>query len=179
MNKCSSCSYENPNDSNFCENCGFKLETKLNIDSNPTRVPVKIEDLCIICKSSHLTQEIKKENLGLNTGIYFVWHNCKTRFKVSSTKDGAIDKLRLVATTYKDNIIWKKYKNLALFEIEWINISNGGISDVEEETGKLEEKIEAENQKQLQINLANNKFLTELEQGKDNISTSSSQSPVI
>ncbi|MGL6297878.1 MAG: double zinc ribbon domain-containing protein, partial [Methanobacteriaceae archaeon] len=72
MIKCSSCSYDNPNDSNFCENCGFKLETKSNTDSKPAIVHTKIEDLCIICKSNTLTQEIKKENLGLSTGIYLV-----------------------------------------------------------------------------------------------------------
>lgn len=96
------------------------------------------EKTCSICHSEKVTAGIKKLIFGLISYRNVECGECSAVFK----KDG--EKWMLVKIQHDNNAIGRRYAQQSLFDQEWINIGNGGMSDSEQreaETNLLMEKI--------------------------------------
>ena len=89
------------------------------------------ERICVICHSEGVHP--RKENFisKLFSSNSIVCDRCEVVFK----QDGA--KWKLAKIRDKNNLIWQKYGQQSLLDQEWINIGNGGMSNVEQREAEI------------------------------------------
>jgi len=144
-------------------------ENHLNVKNeeikNNEESKVDWRDKCPVCKSSKLIPRAHKGTFGLSTKNTLECDNCGAIFEEKHRK------YKLKKINDVNSSIWKKYRNQTLKEEEWTRIANGGVSDAEQRIINKEkaerEKRELEALKESDVN----EFLTNLQNGAINIST--------
>jgi zinc-ribbon domain len=140
--------------------------------NHPNIETVNPDDRCIICKTGVMISATHRGSLGIGTKNTLECNNCGAVFE----KKGSKYKLTNITDTRQP--IWIRYNHQTLTDIEWIRIGNGGVSDQEQQKIDAKnkaielQKIKAQEQTDL------NQFLTGLQNGSINITTSD-PSPVI
>jgi hypothetical protein len=188
---CPACSTENPDNANFCEECGVKLEKTDQLSCpkcgsvNPASanfclecgIKLTAEDRsnkpdCPACQSGNLVEGIDKGALGIGTRKTFTCNECGAVFQ---EKGG---KYKLAQISFQNNAVWQRYKGKTLTLNEWTRIANGGVSDAEErkinQENKQREVQEAQALKERDVN----EFLSGLGNGSINLK-SNFDSPII
>jgi len=149
-----------------------QLESSSDTNSDPPQEDDNSKTKCIVCKTGSMMQAIHKGTFGFGTRKMIVCDRCGAAFE----ERGQRYKFSSISDTNQP--LWIKYGHQTLTEDEWNRISEGGVSDHEQEIKNQEElalkKLEVEKQKENDVN----EFLTNLTNGKINI-TSDGPSPVI
>lgn len=188
---CPECGTENPPNAKFCYECGINLSEAINGAENvldDSEVPVITSEVpsdsadqaettesekesvssnndCVICKAGEMIPTIHRGSLGFGTKNILECNNCGAVFE----KKGQKYKLSNISDI--NHPIWIKYGHQTLLEDEWIRISNGGISDTEQQKINSQ-RMEAEKH-EIQIQKENdiNQYLTAVQNGTKNITT--------
>ncbi len=155
-----------PNDQEFSNDYQDPNEPGDNIETDDQHLQ------CLICKDGFMVPTIHSGTFGFGTRKMLICNKCGAVFEEKGQKY----KFSKISDT--DQPLWIRYGHQTLNENEWIRISDGGVSDVEQkkiDDEQLEiKKQEAERQKQKDAN----DFLTGLQNGSIPIKFSGS-SPVM
>lgn len=160
---CPSCNTENPDQANFCLECGTRLTREISDEDKPD---------CPACESGKLTPGIQKGALGIGTKETYECHSCGAIFEENG------EKYKFTHIQDKKNPIWKKYKRQTLTTEEWARIAGGGISDAEQKKIDEEKRKKEIKEKEALRERRINEFLTKLGNGLINLK-SSTNSPII
>lgn len=137
---CPYCKTENPENANYCLECGHKLET-------PD---------CPACNIGRLSEIIKKGTLGIGTIYTYECDHCGAIFEEHGSK------YKLTHISNFNSPVWQKYRNKPLTFEEWTRIANGGVSDTEQRRLDKEEKERKQAEIKRQQKIAEEKRKQEL-----------------
>lgn len=152
--------------------CGAQLTRNESINPHDTSEDTFIDLKCPLCKSSKLKEEIHKGTLGIGVKKTLVCPECGVEF------DEKGDKYKLSRFSDHNNETWIRYKYQSLTRNEWARITNGGVSNAEQDKINEEKKKKELKAAELQHEKDINSFISKLQKGMININTGD-YSPII